>query len=322
MAQERDIVFAYRKSQMKYGSTVMRTHQLCTQIAPHLPPGWRARPSGMPSPKFPLLQVLWARVQPEGAFVLINKQAIRKVLPETLAALRKRRCRVGFDYVDSDLREAGLSGADVHIAASPAARRTMERIRHQAQESGRSVSGIVRLLHHNVDTQLFERPAVPKDHLRCVYFGSPVKTDIPPSLAGQVRVLDATDARLARSAWQQIAQFNFHYCISSPPAAWQADAAEIVHRPFTKGFTAAALGAGLITNTTVDDAAELLGSDYPYLVPGHDHAAIIATLERASAGFGGSEWNDAQARVAAMTRLFMPEALAKALVEIVREVGD
>lgn len=322
MARPREIVFAYRKSQTKYGSTVMRTHQLCAQISPHLPTGWRATTSAMPSPKFPWLQIIWARCQREGSFVFINKNSLRKILPETLLNLRRKHCKIGFDYVDSDLRKVATFKPDVHIVSSLAAKRAIERERNDAIQKGNSVTGVIRLLHHNVDSHALAAPAVPQDQLRCIYFGQPAKTKIPDLLKNNISILDATTVGLAKNAWQQMSQFNFHYCISSPANAWKTSLEDVVHRPFTKGFTAAALGASLIVNSDVDDISELLGGDYPFLVEGHEDANIIAVMSRATDAFGGQEWRHALASVADMKQLFQPAALAKSLLEIVKETID
>jgi hypothetical protein len=322
MTKLREIVFAYRKSQTKYGSTAMRTHQLCAQISPYLPTGWRAITSAMPSPKFPWLQIIWARRQQEGSFIFLNKNAARKILPDTLLNLRRKQCKIGFDYVDTDLRKVATFKPDVHIVSSLAAKRAIERERNYAIQKGNSVNGIIRLLHHNVDSHVLAAPTVPQDQLRSIYFGQPAKTKIPDLLKNNISIFDASTVGLAKNALQQISQFNFHYCISSPANAWQTSSEEVVHRPFTKGFTAAALGASLIVNSDVDDVSELLGEDYPFLVEGHEDADIIAIMARAADAFGGQEWRQALASVADMKQLFQPAALAKSLLEIVKETTD
>ena len=310
-----EIVFVFRRSQFKHGSTIMRAHQLCRQVAPHLPAGWRASLSGLPTPKLPLLQLLWARRMKAGAALFFTKHAAKKLLPETLALLNRRRCVVCIDYVDGDLRNMRAEGVDIHLSCSLAGKREMERLQAESRASGRPIAGRVGLLFHNVDSRLLEVGPLPGDRLRCAYFGSTRRAFLPEAVARRVTVLDAGDTKAARQSISRLADYNFHYCVS--PA--MSHAPRIVRRPFTKGFTAAAVGANVIVNCAVDDAVDLLGADYPYLVQDLSEESVLERLEFAAESFGGAEWRLAAGRMAELRRLVAPEALARQLVQVFSE---
>ena len=310
-----EIVFVFRRSQFKHGSTTMRAHQLCRQVEPHLPAGWRASLSGLPTPKLPLLQSLWARRMKAGAALFVTKHAAKKLLPETLALLNRRRCIVCIDYVDADLRNMRAEGVDIHLSCSLAGMREMERLQAESHAAGRPIQGRVGLLFHNVDSRLHAIGPLPRDRLRCAYFGSARRAYLPEAVAGRVAVLDAGNTKAAKESIGRLADYNFHYCVS--PAV--SFAPRIVRRPFTKGFTAAALGANVIVNSAVDDAVDLLGADYPYLVQDISEQAVLERLAFAAESFGGPEWRLATERMAGLRRLVAPEALARQLVQLFSE---
>ncbi|HET7204882.1 MAG TPA: hypothetical protein VFI92_16095 [Steroidobacteraceae bacterium] len=308
----KEIVFVFRRSQFRHGSTTMRAHQLCRQVAPHLPAGWRASLSGLPTPGFPLLQLLWAKRMKAGTALFVTKHAAKKLLPETLALLHRRRCVICLDYVDGDLRNMRAEGVDVHLSCSLAGKREMERLQAESRSSGRPITGRVGLLFHNVDSRLLGTGPLPGDRLRSVYFGSMRRAFLPEAVARRIEVLDAGNTQAARRSIARLADYNFHYCVS--PAV--SFAPRIVRRPFTKGFTAAAVGANVIVNRAVDDAVELLGADYPYLVQDLSEEAVLERLAFATESFGGPEWRLAAERMAELRRLVEPVALARQLVQI------
>lgn len=310
-----EIVFVFRRSQFRHGSTTMRAHQLCSQVTPHLPAGWRASLSGLPTPKLPLLQSLWARRIRPGTALFVTKHAAKKLLPDTISLLKRRRCVLCIDYVDGDLRNMRTYGADIHLSASLAGKREMERLQAQSRSAGQPIAGRVDLLFHNVDSRLGGIGRVPEDRLRCAYFGSLRRAFLPDSVARRITVLDAGNTGAARTSIARLADYNFHYCVS--PAI--SFAPRIVRRPFTKGFTAAAVGANVLVNSAVDDAVELLGEDYPYLVRDISESAVLETLDFAAASFGGKEWHTAAERMAALRRLTDPPFLARELVRMFSE---
>jgi hypothetical protein len=310
-----EIVFVFRRSQFRHGSTIMRAHQLCRQVAPHLPAGWHASLSGLPTPRFPVLQLLWARRLKAGTALFITKHAAKKLLPETLALLHRRRCVVCIDYVDGDLRNMRTEGVDVHLSCSLAGKREMERLQSESLSSGRPIAGTVALLFHNVDSRLLGIGPLPDDRLRCAYFGSSRRAFLPDAVARRITVLDAGNTRAARQSIARLADFNFHYCVSPT----LSHAPRIVRRPFTKGFTAAAVGANVIVDRAVDDAVDLLGADYPYLVQDVSEGSVLERLAYATDSFGGPEWRLAAERMAELRRRVEPAQLARQLVQVFTE---
>lgn len=307
------LVFVYRKSQLKHGSTTMRVHQLKAQVEPHLAGRLPVSLSAIPSPKLPPLQRLWARQIAQGSFLIFSKNALRKLLPETRDLLRLRNCIICFDYVDGDLGQMVPRGVDIHLAASLSAQAEMHALQEAAKARGNRIDGAVELLLHNVDSRLVgaQRP-LPQDRLRTVYFGLPAKAALPGTLRDRVAILDASNTRIVAGNFERLGRFNFHYAVA--PAA--APEEGIVRRPFTKGFTAAALGAPIMVRRDAADAEVLLGADYPFLVDSIEPNHLSDALDRAEAAFGGPEWALAQERMAGLAARVEPKKLAEALYEL------
>lgn len=306
MAQLR---FVYRKSQLKHGSTTMRAHQLMAQVQPHLEGRLTVALDAIPSPKFPPKQWLWARQMPHGTFLFFSKNAARKLLTFTRTLLRDRGCVICFDYVDSDLSQMAKEGVDIHLAASLSAQAQMQTLQAEARARGERFDGQVELLLHNVDSRLLTPMPLPDDHMRPVYFGSPAKAVLPSDLRDRIALLDATNTEIVAHAIGHLGRYNFHYAVT--PAMPPEEG--IVCRPFTKGFTAAVLGAPIMVNRDAEDAEAFLGADYPFFVDSIEPDALSAALDQAEAAFGGTEWTFAQDRMKGLADQVSPQNLANQL---------
>lgn len=104
------------------------------------------------------------------------------------------------------------------------------------------------------------------------------------------------------------------------PGSQTAHGIERGYKPFTKGFTAAACNANILVNRDVDDAVEMLGSDYPFLTDPTPES-ITETFRLAQDSYGGPIWRDALNRMEVMRATVEPTALARQLAEIVNRAA-
>ncbi len=286
----------------------MRGPQLRQIISPHLPDGIETQVQVLPGARHPTLQTLWARLQPAGTIYLFTKPAIRRLLPETAAILRRKGARLAFDYVDSDPLDVPLA-PDAHIAASYSQTRALQ----AWQAAGEVAAGPVFTLLHNGDARLYARRdlQVPRDDFRAVYFGLPQLTAIPSALVPCIDVLSAERLDPRPDALDPLFGYALHFGVRT-----DLDTTSRIVKPFTKGFTAALCGANFLTGRTTPDATDVLGADYPYLT-GPSEAEIVETFTRARADFGGPDWHRALDAARSAAALVSPQALALSLAQVI-----
>ncbi len=206
---------------------------------------------------------------------------------------------------------------DVHIASSLTSERILKQIKQKKEKSKIKIDGIIKTLHHNADIDIYNMDFPKSKDVSIVYFGTRNRAYIPNSLSHKINYLDASNTDSFKKSIRLIDKYNVHYCVS----AQKQNGDVIIAKPFTKGFTAAILGANVIVNRCTDDAEELLGSDYPYFVEAQDDMDIRSCVEKVEQTFGGPEWTIAQDRMANMKRLVEPSSLAQQMMEIARELG-
>jgi len=302
------LTFLLSRRRREAGSALMRGPQLRGLVQPFLPPRLDTRIAVLPSPRFPLLQALWAKAQPAGTVFFVTKPAIKRLLPESALLLRRNGCRLCFDHVDSSLEPTAVA-PDVHIAASYAQARSLKAL----QAAGTLPSALVCTVLHNADARLYALgPIPPRPTFRAVYFGLPELAHIPPYLASEIANLSANGQDRVAQALAVLPDFSLHY-------ACRSDEGARVIKPFTKGVTAAILGANVLTGRDTPDALEMLGADYPYLTGPTDHE-ITETFARARHDFGGPDWTNALQTMRAVAELVLPQALALQLTNLVTEL--
>lgn len=303
------VFFLYRKSRANRGSTFLRGHQLCEVAQRHLGTRFNFAMMPMPGETRLGLQALWAATRPRGAIYLLTKNCVQTLSPRAAAILQRRARGVVFDYVDADMDRVPMQGADIHLASSLAQFDDLKT---------RATSGTAALLLHGYDARLDPPRAAPADHLRMVYVGAPELAHVPPSLRNSLTMLRAETLDDMPAVLRQIHGFNLHYAIR-PTATTKGTA---IFKPFTKGATAAACGANILVTRATHDAQALLGADYPYLVDTSDDNDILTRMIEAKAGFGGADWQRAQAVMADLANRVSPAATAQQLGAILTPLAE
>jgi hypothetical protein len=287
--ESRPIYFVYVEQHRKRGTTAMRGRQLST-IAERVLPARRIEfvPLGSPF---------------RDATLFLTKGILKHADAAELEGLRKRGNQLLLDPVDGPLPPDLAAHADVIVAASFTAfddyRRTFPSTR-------------VALLHHHVDPRIRTVDMTRRqDVFRAGYFGKPVNTLVTPGIEERV---DFVRVRASRGddAWvRRLPDYTFHYAIRKTHERDE-------HKPFLKGFTAAACQANLLIQHSETEAMRWVGEDYPYLLRGAvTEGSVIDALDAAEASYGSAEWrlglsimNDVRARTSdeeiarQLTRLF------------------
>lgn len=294
------------------GSALMRGPQLQEIVAPFLRSKIETQVTYLPSPRFPLLQSVWARTQRSGTIFWVTKPTIQRLLPETAIILRRRGCSLCFDPVDSSPERSALT-PDAYIASSY----TQARLLGALKAAGKLPDVPVATVLHNADARFYSGHArTNHPNFSAAYFGLPELTHIPNALRPEVTVFSASIPAQVEAAVQRLAGFSLHYACRNDDGL-----ANGIVKPFTKGVTAAILGANVLTGRDVPDAVEMLGTDYPYLVPGPTDQDIIETFARARSDFGGKDWLRATETMRSVAALVSPQTLALQIEHLISELA-
>lgn len=306
MAKQK-LIFVYRRSGLKRGSTQMRAHQLRSIVSPHLPQ-LDMRLATMS--RHASIQSLWARFVPIGAVLFFTKTAARALDTRAIDILKKRNCKICLDFVDTPFPRLPRHDPRIDSYISPSvsgARILKEKIGPDAP---------VHVILHSGDSRLYrERPPLPDDRLRPVYWGKPTNWLSTDAILERVEFLDASSVVAASESMKKLPSFNMHYCVRP------AERRESVV-PFTKGANAALLGAPVLVSRDVQDAEELLGADYPYLIEEPTERAAVEMLERAQSTFGGPEWKLAKGQMQSLAERVSSAAIAAQIRELIISVTE
>lgn len=290
--------FLYRSSSRYLGSTQMRGVQLCRLAQDQLGDRYDFALQAVPNLQKLHLEWPWIAMQPRGTVFVLVKDAVDRFSTEGLLRLQARSAGVALDYIDRHLHIMPPQGIDLHISASISGVAAMDARIAELAGTGDAIQGETALLLHGVDHRLYELPKAKLDQFRPVYFGSPHVTTIPADLLQQLAVIDATNTEAMAANFASVAGYNLHYGIRK--------IVEYPHlrgrKPFTKGFTAAVLGANILTHTDEDDALPLLGSGYPFMAASTEPEAIIDTWHKAQRDFGGATWQKASERMSKLAQ--------------------
>ncbi|WOQ68805.1 hypothetical protein RYJ27_08790 [Microbacterium limosum] len=205
---------------------------------------------------------------------------------------RRQGNRLFLDPVDEGINDALIDAVDVVVAASMSA---YDAYRTEFPRAD------IRLLNHHVDPRVAEALQRHSDkplQTGIGYFGEPVNTVRTDRIADHVTFVPVSTARQDTGWLESIAAFDMHYAIRRPRALDH-------HKPFLKGFTAAACGANILIQRGQPEAARWLPPEYPFWVETDpDEAAILRAIEQAEASRGGPEWRaglDAMRSIASRT---------------------
>lgn len=246
----------------------------------------------------------------EGCIVILLKGTAYLFGEEGMNQLRRSARAVCIDYVDADAYKCFSRFVDVHIGASHAGCRLLKEV---VSEKGADSDCLIMHLPHHADPRLSEIECRPKERLQMVYLGNPANTHVPEALNRKVELLGyPRDAEIAE-VFDALGDFNMHYCVRSPPTS---KGRKTVAKPFTKGFTAAAVGAHVITARDTDDAIDYLGEDYPFFIDDVNERAILEAVKKAEALFDSTEWRRALERMDHVRHLTAPPQVARRVREI------
>jgi hypothetical protein len=253
----------------------------------------------------------WLALQRPAIFILSKKLAY-SLGPERLDLLRRKKAiLLGVDHKDGDISKIDLSQFDLHIAASHAGERAMKRLIDQGTFSnGRPACG---LLFQAPDARLRDISPRPLNALKAAYVGLLENASIPEGIAGEVKTFEVRNDQDMAKVLPSLAHFNFHYAVRPE----SADGLLRAYKPFTKGFTAAALRSNVIVNRATDDAVDLLSEDYPYLVSNTSADEILRVFRHAQDGYGSPEWEHGLRIMKEIRNRVTPEAGARQLSKLI-----
>lgn len=289
MPSPQTVVFLYARGFESIGSKIMRIDQMSTIIKDRIGDDFEIRSVQLPPSKRPRKQrdVIQSL---EGSIVITLKNTLLKALPENREILADKARAILVDWVDIRPNPQSDPFVDLHIASSIAG---MDRIRTHLETREDSVKPGAMLCHirHNFDPRLNELSAVTKasHDLRMCYFGSPSSHYWPPELPEQIEQIPY-DRHNITEGLRELASRHLQYCV-------RKERRKYIH-PFTKGFTAAALGQNVLVNRQAPDVLHYLGDDYPYLVDDISSSSVQSGLEKVRETFRGSEWTRGLERMA------------------------
>lgn len=261
----------------------MRVQQLSAHMRRHCAADYDVTIRYVGSSTRPASWLMRQRAHSDTVF-LFSKYAFLGWRAEHLAALRDRCRALLVDCVDLRLRYLLPEGPDVYISNTHAGAMAMA---VRLPEGGPRTA----VVYHNYDAALDGVEwTLPTDRLRCVYLGSQGSMAATDTVAAQLQTFAAPDRAAFIAALAQLARFNAHYA-ARPPITDDSFA------PFTKGATAARIGAPLLIDRQTHDAVHHLGDDYPFLLDDLRDETIDAGWAAFSAAFGTPIWAEAQDRM-------------------------
>lgn len=214
--------------------------------------------------------------------------------------------RIFVDPVDEGLTPGQLAAADVVVAASRSAFSEYRRAWPTAQ---------VRLLNHHVDPRL-ERAAAsapPVAGFRAGYFGELVNTVDTPAIRSRVDFVSVDTSRESTEWIGKAPLYSVHYAIRQRRALDD-------HKPFLKGFTAAACGAVVLTQRSEQEPRNWLPDDYPYWLEGEaTEENIVDALDMIRGDVDSTRWREAQRAMQEIAAHTSTQTIASDLVELFAE---
>lgn len=301
------VIFAHLAGHQSSGAKIMRCDQLAAMASGHLDAKrWSFEVMAMPREG----QLRKQRLMTEdirGAVVIFLKRAWKVLDPAHLENWRDAARAVAIDYVDARTTPQPGIDVDVHIAASGALERHL--MRHHPDAT------IMRLDHH-ADPAL--SPAKPGNQLRLAYFGRQKNRTLPRAVAHRVWTPQYDGLTIESDIRAAMRRANLHYAVRE----MEPEANRTSFKPFTKGFNAAAVGANVLVNRQVDDAADWLGADYPFLIDDCLPDTIAAAIDKAETAFGTPEWKEALAKMETIRAAVSAKAITSQLETVLDTLTD
>lgn len=250
------VVFVFNSKFKNSGSTVMRGFQLCDIIQQNLPKKLIGKLNISITDNYKNIQ---------NSIIFATKGFMSTVTANDLLNLKNSGNIICADYVDAKVNQEHIDYIDVLVAAS---------ITAFIDYNTRFPHKMVHLLTHHVDPRIEQlRGTVEKPKNKVAYFGEKVNTKITDGALEYIDVyqVDTSGKDMMHTWIKQVPNYQYHYAVRNRRGI---DG----HKPFTKGFTAACVGAKLILERDVDDAMYYLGYHYPYFID-YNENNINETLE-------------------------------------------
>lgn len=262
MPKMRDLIFVYNEKHRTTGSTIMRGAQLSTILKDNL------------SSLSYIKEVLFSSsTQFNDSILFLTKGVLKKITAEELQKLKQQNNILLFDFVDDPVRSDLVPFADLLIASSHSA---------YLEYLSKYPSDKIHLITHHVDPRI-QGVMNKSNTFKIAYFGELVNTFKSSNLEKVVDFIQV-DTNKINDGWiSRLANYSFHYAI-------RANNVEGRHKPFLKGFTAAAMGCNLLVQRS-HEAVHYLTEEYPYLYDGIvEENAILNKIKEIEADFGSSRW--------------------------------
>lgn len=290
MALARSIYFANLTPMLASGSSYLRSDQLMQVSRPVLEAaGFHCS----------LINEL---IPVRDALIILNKNSLTAMSPETIAAAQSAGNRLLGDPLDGLIAYETLAACDGLIAASLCQNDALRQA-----FPGKPVHYVA----HHVDTRL-PAMAPPRDRLRMGYFGEMLNAAHAQATELDVTFVPVNTAQANIVDWMgQLAFFNAHYAL-------RADRPIDGPKPFTKGFVAAWCNAPVLIDGNDLEARRHLPHDYPFVTDRTDLAAVRDALRRMRDGFAGPEWRRAMAAMEELKAHADPNRIARQVLQAVR----
>lgn len=290
LKRKQKVVFMYAPRYEFSGSTIMRGKQLASIIKDHYGATLNVSYKSLST-------------RPKNSFIFLTKGAVTDITPEQIEELTKRGNYVVLDPVDNPLNEIKAHLASGVVAASLEA--------YDDYKKGGFKSYFV---HHHVDTRLKRNSRSPsQSQLHCGYFGELINTIRTEHIASYVDFVQVDTGKQSTDWLSEPPKYNLHYAVRSNNVE--------AHKPFLKGFTAAACHANIIIQSDQKEAIRWLGDDYPYLLkPNPDEDDIIAMLTYIQKDFGSAQWHKALERMEFINTQISDRAIARQFYEMLQAI--
>lgn len=297
------------------GSSVMRVQQLSAHLDRHYGSIYQVRTVPIASSEKLWVQA-WLATRPRGGVYFFSKDSLRGWQADDLERLRQKASALLVDYVDLELRNARPFGVDAHVMTSYAGAVAMRRLQQCRHANGERISGSVHTVLHNYDTLVDTVSVSPPDHLAIAFLGTPAAAATTPTFDDQITFLPGHDRPQFLASVRKLGRFNAHYCVRVN----MPNRLDRSYAPFTKGVTAAACEAVILTNRGCDDAEALLGIDYPYMFRSIEPEALNESMRFVAESYRGPEWTEALERVMELRARTSHAAIAGQLHQTIEAV--
>lgn len=291
LRRRRPVRFVYAPPFAQTGSTVMRGRQLADIAA-------QTTLSDRGVDFVPMTADL------RRADLFLTKGVLKSVDSATLAAWHRQGNRLFADPVDEGLPDVIVGAVDSVVAAS----RTAYDAYRQRWPSTR-----IDIIDHHVDPRV--RATMRQSHHlldspRFGYFGERINTIRSKKIARTVEFVQVSTSRSDDDWIGQLPEFNVHYAIRRKRGLDH-------HKPFLKGFTAAACRSVILIQDDQAEAQRWLPADYPFWLRGSvTEPTILDAIERIKSSYGSDSWLQALDTMRDIEESTSPRTIGAQLVRL------